>query len=194
MANADINKRLETLGQMIAAPASLWKKLHKKPFSSKDVLRGFFYPAVVIFGIAEFAGMLLSAYVTGSFAYILLFSLMIMAGLLVAYFLSVWALNYLLKSYEVKAGSDIAYQLLALPLVLGYFPIAITALFRSMFFLIVLCIYAIYIFWLGTQQLPGLDKEKAPLFGILSIIFTVGIHLLTFLLIMTLREPLMSLL
>jgi len=192
MAGIDINKRLRILGQLIANPGKTWKELTRKPFTKREVWFAFFYPAVTAFGLAEFFGMLLSAYVTGSFAYIFIFSVLMMGGLIAAYHLSVFAIRFLLNSFGVTDKKQRADQLLALPLLLGYVPIAVTALFRSMFFLVVLSLYAFYLFWLGTQKMPGLTQEQKPVFGILSIVFTAGIHLLIFLLILALRTPLMT--
>jgi hypothetical protein len=192
MGSMDINKRLQILRRLIIAPVSTWEELMKKPIDPKSVIKGFYLPGVLVLGLAEFFGMVLSAYFSASILYILFFSISIMAGLIVAYFLSAIALKYLLKSFDNEDKAKRCAQLLALPLILGYFPIAVMALFRSMFFLGILSAYAVYLFWVGTQKIPGIHKEKISLFGILSLIFTVGIHLLVLFLVLALRQPFMT--
>ncbi|MDA3819665.1 MAG: hypothetical protein PF590_04290 [Candidatus Delongbacteria bacterium] len=164
----------------------------RKPLEQKNVITGFYLPGVLVLGLAEFFGMILSAYVTESVLYIVCFSIAIMAGLILAYFLSTLALKYLLKSFENETKANLCAQLLALPLVLGYLPIAVMVLFRSMFFLGLLSFYAVYLFWAGTQKIPGIHKEKISLFGILAVIFTVGIHLLILFLVLSLKTPFMT--
>ncbi|MGM0650199.1 MAG: hypothetical protein ACQES1_06795 [Bacteroidota bacterium] len=192
MAEMDINKRLLLLRNLIMSPVSTWKELMKFPLKKRVVLSGFFFPGVIIFGLAEFFGMVLSAYFAGSILYILIYSLVIMIGLSVAYYVSLMALRYLLRSFDCTDTKHRSEQLLALTLVLGYLPIAVMALFRSMFFLGILSAYAIYLFWVGTQKIPGLHKEKLNIFGILAVIFVVAIHLLVLFLVLATRSPLME--
>jgi hypothetical protein len=192
MAGMDINKRLQLLRSLILNPVNTWKDLMRKPLEQKNVITGFYLPGVLVLGLAEFFGMILSAYVTESVLYIVCFSIAIMAGLILAYFLSTLALKYLLKSFENETKANLCAQLLALPLVLGYLPIAVMVLFRSMFFLGLLSFYAVYLFWAGTQKIPGIHKEKISLFGILAVIFTVGIHLLILFLVLSLKTPFMT--
>lgn len=193
MTKTDINNKLRSLGQLIIRPTETWKVLMKKPYSKNDLLNGLFYPATGIFGASEMLGMILDTdNGIASFPYIIIYNILIMGGVLASCFLTIYALKFLISSFDYKRKEHLLYQLLIFPLVLAYFPIAITAIFRSMFFLNILTIYVLYLFWEGTQLIPGFPKDKIQVFGIISVLFTLGIHLLMFLLILTFQAPLMA--
>ncbi len=194
MKRKDINERLNLLGQLIIKPKETWKNLSKSIMTPKELFRYYFFPALVIFFHAEMFGMLIDADAQlGPNWFIVLYAMVLSLGLFISFRLSVWGLSLTLKSFGYKEKSGELFQLLGLPLILGYIPIEITALFHSMFILILLSLYAFYIFWIGTQTVINMGKEKKQVFGILAIVFTAAIHVLIFFVIQALKRPIIDL-
>lgn len=192
MSYTDINKKLYWLGKLISSPEKTWEDLNDNAFDSKDILKRFFYPAVLIFGLAEMLGMILDTdNGIASYPFIIAYSFVIMFGILASFHLSFFSIKFLLISFDYRIKKNLIIQLLALPLSLVYFPIALTAIFRSMFFINIIIIYFIFIFWKGTQKIKNLPADRIQIFGILSTIFTIAIHLLMFLFIISLHKPLL---
>lgn len=193
MGKTDINTKLHYLGNLIMNPFNTWKTLMRKPFDKTDITKRLFYPAIIISGFAEMLGLVLDTDNSiASFPYIIVISILIMISLYVSYRASLSAMKFLFNSFNFKPKKHFAEQLLIFTLIIGYFPIAITAIFRSMMFLNLFILYVIYLFWLGTQVIPGFSKDSRQIFGILAVIFTVVIHIFMFLLILTIQEPLIS--
>jgi len=190
----DINKRFELLGQLIGNPMTVWKSVKKLKFSVKQFHNEFMFPAIGFFVLAEMLGMLIDAETQfGPNWFIIIYSIVIGLGLYASYYLSVFLMRFLLKSFEFKGDTDFLYWMLGLPLIIGYIPIEITALFQSMFFLILFTVYAFVVFWFGIQKLVNLDQEKKQVFGILSILFSVAAHVFVFFLILAIRKPILEL-
>ncbi len=194
MKRKDINERLNLLGQLIIQPKDAWKDLSESIMTPKELLRYYFFPALVIFFLAEMFGMLIDADAQlGPNWFIVLYAMVLSLGLFVSFRLSVWVLSLTLKSFGYKEKTGELFQLLGLPLIIGYIPIGVTALFHSMFILILLSLYAFYVFWIGTQTLINMGKEKKQVFGILAIVFSVAIHVLIFFVIQALKRPIIDL-
>lgn len=189
----DINKRFELLGQLIGNPWETWNTIGKYRFSVKQFRNEFMFPAIGVFVLAEMIGMLIDAESQfGPNWFIIVYSIVIGFGLYFSYYLSVFLMRFLLKSFEYKGNTDFLNWMLGLPLIIGYVPIEVTALFQSMFFLILLSIYAFVVFWFGTQRLVKLNKEKRQVFGILSIVFSIAAHVFVFFLIIAIRRPIIE--
>lgn len=194
MKRIDLNQRLEILGQLLVSPSKTWDSIGKSTKRTEKFQLRFFLPAIGLFGLFEMLGMLLSTLdYSGPNWFIVSFSIGIVLSLYASYRLSVWLIQLLLKSYDVKNKDELIYRLLGLPLILGYLPIAVSALFRSMLFLILLSIYAFVIFWIGIQRLIPLDKEKRQIFGVLAILFSVASHVLVFIVLMAIKRPIIGL-
>jgi hypothetical protein len=194
MKRIDLNQRLEILGQLVVRPYDTWDRIGKSTKGTEKFQLRFFLPAIGLFGLLEMLGMLLSTLdYSGPNWFIVSFSFGIVLSLYASYRLSVWLIQLLLKSFDVKDKDELIYRLLGLPLILGYLPIAVSALFRSMLFLILLSIYAFAIFWIGTQRLIPLDKEKRQIFGVLAILFSVASHVLVFIVLMAIKKPIIGL-
>jgi len=190
----DINKRFELLGQLIGNPLNGWKTIGKQKFSVKQFRNEFMFPAIGVFVLAEMIGMLIDAESQfGPNWFIIVYSIVIGFGLYFSYYLSLFLMRFLLKSFEYKGNTDFLYWMLGIPLIIGYVPVEIMALFQSMSFLILLSIYAFVVFWFGIQKLVGLDKEKKQVFGILSIVFSITAHVFVFFLIFAIRRPIIEL-
>ncbi|MDA3910433.1 MAG: hypothetical protein PF448_03640 [Bacteroidales bacterium] len=190
----DINRRFELLGQLIGNPPETWKLVRKQDFSVKQFRNEFMFPAIGIFVLAQMVGMLIDAESQfGPNWFIVVYSIVIGFGLYFSYYLSVFLMRFLLKSFEYKGKTDFLYWMLGLPLIIGYVPIEITVLFQSMFFLILLSIYAFVVFWFGTQKLVKLASDKKQVFGILSIVFSIAAHVFVFFLIHAIRRPIIEL-
>ncbi|MEA1874561.1 MAG: hypothetical protein U9N51_09075 [Bacteroidota bacterium] len=190
----DINKRFELLGKLIGSPIAVWESVKKVKFSVKQFRNEFIFPAIGIFVLAEMIGMLIDVETQfGPNWFIIIYSLVLGVGLYTSYYLSVFLMRFLLKSFEFKGNTDFLYWMLGLPLIIGYIPIEITALFQSMFFLILLIVYAFVVFWIGTQKLVNLDQDKRQVFGILSILFSIAAHVFVFFLIIAVRRPIIEL-
>jgi hypothetical protein len=190
----DINKRFELLGQLMGNPVDAWNVVGKLNFSARQFRNEFMFPAIGVFVLAEMIGMLIDAESQfGPNWFIIVYSIVIGFGLYFSYYLSVFLMRFLLKSFEYKGNTDFLNWMLGLPLIIGYVPIEVTALFQSMFFLILLSIYAFVVFWFGIQRLVKLDKEKRQVFGILSIVFSIAAHVFVFFLIIAIRRPIIEL-
>lgn len=195
MRKTDINKRFELLGQLLGNPLKSWDVVKSHNFSVKTFRREFLLPAISIFVIAEMIGMLIDAdNHFGPNWFIIVYSIVIGLGLFASYYLAVFLMRFLLKSFEYKGDTNFLHWMLGLPLIIGYVPIEVTALFQSMFFLILLSIYAFYIFWTGTQVLIDLEKDKKQVFGVLSIVFSIAAHVFVFFIILAIKRPIIDLL
>lgn len=195
MRKTDINKRFELLGQLLGSPQKSWDAVKSHNFSVKIFRREFMLPAISIFVLAEMVGMLIDAENHfGPNWFIIVYSIVIGLGLFASYYLAVILMRFLLKSFEYEGNTDFLHWMLGLPLIIGYVPIEVTALFQSMFFLILLSIYAFYIFWNGTQVLIDLDKDKKQVFGVLSIVFSIAAHVFVFFIILAIKRPIIDLL
>ncbi len=195
MRKTDINKRFELLGQLLGSPLKSWDVVKSHDFSVKTFRREFMLPAISIFVLAEMIGMLIDAENHfGPNWFIIVYSIVIGLGLFASYYLAVFLMRFLLKSFEYKGDTNFLHWMLGLPLIIGYVPIEVTALFQSMFFLILLSIYAFYIFWNGTQVLVDLDKDKKQVFGVLSIVFSIAAHVFVFFIILAIKRPIIDLL
>lgn len=194
MRKTDINKRFELLGQLLGSPFKSWDIVKSHNFSVKAFRREFMLPAISIFVLAEMIGMLIDAENHfGPNWFIIVYSIVIGLGLFASYYLAIFLMRFLLKSFEYKGNTDFLHWMLGLPLIIGYVPIEITALFQSMFFLILLSIYAFYIFWSGTQVLIDLDKDKKQVFGVLSLVFSIAAHVFVFFIILAIKRPIVDL-
>lgn len=189
----DINQKLNRISRLITQPKLAWKQIQKDKLGSAQLFRGLFLPAVILLGLAEMLGMLISTINTGPASYVFIFSILIVFALLLSYFLSIFLNKRILQYLEFSGPLHVVDNLTAYSLIIGYLPIMISGLFRSMLFINVLALYGFYVYYIGINYLLRMNHGRRQQFAIVSVIVLLGVHLLVFILVFSLKDWLLEL-
>jgi hypothetical protein len=193
MKKTDINQRLQLLGQLIMRPIPAWKTIFSSGRSVTQFQFEFMYPAMLVFFVAQLIGMLIDTNVgIISTGYIMIYSVLFFVALFLSYQFSVWFMLFFVRAFEIKCKPENLRQLIGFPLIIAYIPMAVVALFHSMFFLFLLSFYAVIVYRHGIKRLIRLNPEQFNVFGILSVVFILGIHIVVFFFLITFKNHIIS--
>jgi hypothetical protein len=155
----EISMKGSKVQMVLLKPGIFWQKEKVAPTGSKELLAWYFFPIVLLAGIAEFAGKMLWS--TGFYLlYPLLRSLREICLYLLLYIFSVLISNQLIKAFGGKKNLYAVKRIIAFSLAPVILVNIVTNLFPFLYVLEILGLYSFFIFLSGVETLLEFPEKK----------------------------------
>ena len=162
-------------------PAREWKDIAAENNSRKMVYLRFVLPWLCLIAIATIVGTWLAASREEySVWYVLYWIVFLWASLSAGLYLSAIVITEIMAHQMGVRDHNRDFALIAYASGAAYLVIAFVSLFRFFNELLILAFYSCYLFWRGIPYLIRINEQKQMIYGLLSFIIILLVHLLMF--------------
>lgn len=168
----------ENIRNILLNPIQAWKNIKFEKLDLKQFYLIHLSGIILLIFAGRLVGKSLEILAVSNFYHIFLYSLFSLICDFLSFYISVRIVNKLLPSYSVSENIKKVTLLVYYSLLPHYFFLFAVSLFPSMYFFGIISLYGLFIFWAGIKSIFEFKSEDYPIFFIISIIITIGIHIL----------------
>ena len=162
-------------------PASEWKEIAAENNSRKTVYMRFVLPWLCLIAIATIIGTwLATSRELYSVWFVLYMIVLLWASISAGLYVSAVVITEIMAHQSGTGDLNRDFTLIAYASGAAYLVIAFVALFPFFNELLILAFYSCYLFWRGIPYIIRIDDQKQMIYGLLSFIIILLVHLLMF--------------
>ena len=166
---------------LLLFPDKEWKQIAAEANSRKKVYVRFVLPWLCLIAIATLIGTwLYTSREKYSAAYVFYLVTLLWTSISAGLYLSAFLITEIMAHRFGTKNHDQSFALMAYSSGAAYLTITIVALFPFFSELLVLAFYTCYLYWRGIPYLIQVEDQKQMIYGLLSFIIAVLVHLLMF--------------
>ena len=166
-------KRLELIIKFMLNPKQEWKTVEALPYDLRNLIILFLLPmAALIAGACFIGGVLWS----GMFFGAIFKGIGVGASFAAAVIATAFILDRIIHSFEVDEDNNKVYRLIIFSFAPVFFLGSLAYIVPQLEFIFnFLCLYGVYLFWLGAKDMLRINEEKLIGFVFISIIINAGV-------------------
>ena len=176
----NIGNLYQRTSNILLNPFETWKEIKTERKSKNELVSQFLLPISITVGICSLFGTLFFSKIGDSFSigYVIFNGIISFLVLFLEVYFSALLISEIATSFSPETDSDSAFSLVIYAQTPLYVSLAVVKLFPQLLFLIVLSIYTIYLFWIGSLKLLKVPEDKRIIFLMLSMLVIIIIFLL----------------
>ncbi len=166
-------KRLEFIIKFMLNPKEEWKAVETLPFDLRNLIILFLLPMAALIAITCFIGGILWS---GMFFGAIFKGIGVGASFAAAIVGTAYILDRIIHSFEIDEDNNKVYRLIIFSYAPVFFLGSLAFIVPQLNFIFYpLCIYGLYLFWLGAKYMLRISEEKLVGFVFISIIINAAV-------------------
>lgn len=165
------NKLINRIKGIITNPINEWDIIVSENSNKQLIIKEYALPLIILISISTLIGSFGSPkFLAPSISYSVISAFIAMSVTIGAIYLSAYTLNEVLPHFGISKNLENSFKIIIYSSTPAYVASIIANLHWKLGFLNIFGLYAIYLFWLGSEKLLKINKEKRIGFVIISFL------------------------